>query len=117
MNTEITVVAALAVINFAWAIYCNVRNARTIRALETEIAEHWRVAVTQRETRLQDVEQREARFRQALGYYADPMTWKGGDKQHSPAFKDRGRVAELALTHEERYAAFVASVESVRKWI
>ena len=49
------------------------------------------------EARLRDVEPREARFRQALGYYANELTWSAEGRQHSPAFKDRGRIARDAL--------------------
>jgi hypothetical protein len=53
--------------------------------------------------RLRDVEPREARFRQALGYYSDESTWASPKvdndirKKHSPAFRDRGKLAREAL--------------------
>ena len=48
--------------------------------------------------RLFDVEAREARFRQALGFYGDADHWMGGgNRKHSPAFKDRGRAARDVL--------------------
>lgn len=57
--------------------------------------------------RLREVEPREARFRQALGYYANSDTWQPPAKgAKSSAFHDRGRIAELALTYDDRYKAF-----------
>jgi hypothetical protein len=50
--------------------------------------------------RLRDLEPREARFRQALGYYADDATWLADNGGRSPAFRDRGRVAAVAVAKE-----------------
>ncbi len=47
--------------------------------------------------RLRDVERREASFRFALGFYGDEETWAAPGRAHSPAFKDRGRIARDAL--------------------
>ncbi len=47
--------------------------------------------------RLREVEPREARFRKALSYYADSATWAADMGGKSPAFRDRGRVAAVAL--------------------
>ena len=64
--------------------------------------------------RLRDVEPREARFRQSLGYYADDETWVALGRAHSPAFHDRGKVAKLALNYDARYKAFADALESAR---
>ena len=50
--------------------------------------------------RLRDVEPREAMFRNALSYYADSATWAADMGGKSPAFRDRGRVAAVALAKE-----------------
>lgn len=62
----------------------------------TKCADWQRKAETFAE-RLRDVEPREARFRQALGYYADEGTWLADNGGRSPAFRDRGRIASIAL--------------------
>lgn len=64
--------------------------------VESERDEWQRKAETFAE-RLRDVEPREARFRQAQGYYADDATWLADNGGRSPAFRDRGRLAALAL--------------------
>ncbi len=62
--------------------------------------------------RLRDVEPREARFRKALGYYANSDTWQPHVKgAKSSAFHDRGSTANIALTYDERYKAFGAKAK------
>lgn len=64
--------------------------------------------------RLLDVEPREARFRKALGYYANSDTWQPHVKgAKSSAFHDRGSTANIALTYDERYKAFADSVSKM----
>lgn len=64
--------------------------------------------------RLRDVEPREARFRKALGYYANSDTWQPHVKgAKSSAFHDRGSTANIALTYDERYKAFADSVSKM----
>ena len=64
--------------------------------------------------RLRDVEPREARFREAMGYYARPETWEPQVKgAKSPAFHDRGEHARMELSYDERYKAFVDAVSKM----
>ncbi len=84
------------------------------RDFAREILKDERSRVEALAARLRDVEPREARFRKALGYYADDETWVALGRAHSPAFHDRGKVAKLALNYDARYKAFADALESAR---
>lgn len=72
------------------------RCARDLKAMRSERNACLR-SVETLAARLRDVEPREARFRKALAYYADSATWAADMGGKSPAFRDRGRVAAVAL--------------------
>ena len=95
------------------AIWQSWQCKRRDRAL-THDRDLWQLRAETFADRLRDVEPREARFRQALGYYSDDETWVALGRAHSPAFHDRGKVAKLALNYDARYKAFEDALESER---
>ena len=89
-----------------WLIVLIVTNVATMIYLRHVIAarNRWKYAHSHAmvmaegyAARWREVDQREARFRQALGYYADEETWCAPGRSHSPAFRDRGERAREAL--------------------
>lgn len=114
MNEAIIIGCAGAAIGLVLALAISAwRFSGRVIVVESERADWQRLAETYAE-RLREVEPREARFRQALGYYADALLWEPRIKgTKSDAFHDRGRIAELALTYDDRYKAFSDAISKM----
>ena len=93
MNEILITALIVATSSWMWTL----RGLRREKALRMDDNDANRRSTERLETRLYDVEAREARFRQAIGYYADRAMWLASDGAHSPAFRDRGKIAREAL--------------------
>lgn len=94
--TTLTIVSLFFVLS-SWFMAVAWVRAIKKRDFAREILKDERSRVEALAARLRDVEPREARFRKALGFYSDEESWVAPGRAHSPAFRDRGRIARDTL--------------------
>lgn len=94
-TTQLAAIGVLAIANVL--LFIALFNSMKVTAGYYRELTDSNVRAEQFAAKFREVDKREASFRHALGFYCDEESWASTGGKHSPAFKDRGRIARDVL--------------------